>query len=126
MKLIRRPQQGALPLGPLGPRAIAARPLNVATRQAGILPEPLVVAPLVLTSAVVSDSENHKLGVLPREGAARHQPPGEHQPAAEQTAPSRGWSVPPARPIARVINALTRPICAGVPGRIRGPLIEQP
>jgi hypothetical protein len=69
--------------------ADVVHPGDVFRAQAGESAEALVMAPLVVRAAVVCYAQDHELAVGTRQDAARHQGPGEAEPAAEQWAVAR-------------------------------------
>src|SRR5581483_4965650 len=84
-----RPQQQYLARGePVRGRA-GANAGHVGRGIAHRLRHVLVMAPLVLAAAVVRHTQDHQLGVTPRQLPSRHQPPREHEPGQVEPAVAR-------------------------------------
>ena len=77
-------QEQGLALAPAGGGGAGPDPREVVVVKPGSTTQPGVVVELVVAAAHRSDAQDDQLGVDPREPPARHQPPGEVQPAPEQ------------------------------------------
>ena len=91
VQLVGGPKQQPVATTPLGSLRPGGHPVDLLGGQPGPAAEPTVLGQLVVVACKRGHPEDHQLGLPAWQSTARHQRPGEQQPAPEQpSVPAEG------------------------------------